>query len=433
MSMSVAIIGAGAGGFYTAAALIKAMPDCRVDVIDKLPTPYGLIRGGIAPDHQSSKKIAKVFERAAMADNVRFLGNVKMGRDVTLAELRGLYDAVVLATGAPADRRLGIPGQDKKGVFGSASFVGWYNCLPEERDLNPDLSTQTAVVIGAGNVALDVARLLAKTGDEVRVTDMSHYAQDAIDASPLKDIYIYARRGPLQAAFTHKEIKEFGDLENAVTLVDAGVLPPEDTEMESKGRGSQQKNIDLMRGYTGNSGDEKPVRVHINFYAKPVEVLGDDCVTGLKMEKTIVEDDGSCVGIGEFFEVPCSLVVACIGTQGIPMDGVPFNEGWQQFENDDGVIEEGLYAAGWAMRGASGTVATNHPDGVTVAGHIGALTPDPAKGGPDGFDALIASRDVRVVSFEDWKQIDEAEVAAATHGAPRRKFTEIDEMVALLD
>ena len=432
MGMSVAIIGAGAGGFYTAAALIKALPDCRVDVFDKLPTPYGLIRGGIAPDHQSSKKIAKVFERAALADNVRFLGNVEIGQDITLTELRSLYDAVVLATGASTDRSLGIPGEDKDGVFGSAGFVGWYNCLPEERHLNPDLTTESAVVIGAGNVALDVARLLAKTGDEVRVTDMSHYAQDAIDASPIKDIYIYARRGPLQAAFTHKEIKEFGDLESAVTLVDADVLPEEDIELVDKGRGSQQKNIDLMRTYTSNTGDEKPVRVHINFYAKPVEVLGGDAVTGLRMEKTVVNEDGSCVGIGEFFEVPCNLVVACIGTHGEPMDGVPFNEGWQQFENEDGFIEEGLYAAGWAMRGASGTVATNHPDGVKVADHIGALTPDPAKGGPDGFDALIADRNVRPVTFEEWKKIDEAEVAAATHGAPRRKFTEVETMVDIL-
>jgi len=433
MGMSIAIIGAGAGGFYTAAALIKALPDCRVDVFDKLPTPYGLIRGGIAPDHQSSKKIAKVFERAAMADNVRFLGNVEINKDVSLDELRDLYDAVVLATGAPADRTLGIPGEDKEGVFGSAGFVGWYNCLPEERHLNPDLSTETAVVIGAGNVALDVARLLAKTGDEVRVTDMSHYAQDAIDESPLKDIYIYARRGPMQAAFTHKEIKEFGDLENAVTLVDADVLPTDDVGLVDKGRGSQQKNIDLMRGYTGNTGDEKDVRVHINFFAKPVEVLGDDAVTGLRMEKTVLQDDGSCVGTGEFFEVPCNLVVACIGTHGEPMAGVPYNEGWQQFENEDGVIEEGLYAAGWAKRGASGTVATNHPDGVAVAGHIAELTPNPAKAGPEGFDALIADRDVRPVSFEEWKKIEAAEVAAATHGAPRRKFTEVETMVEVLD
>lgn len=433
MGMSVAIIGAGAGGFYTAAALIKELPDCRVDVLDKLPTPYGLIRGGIAPDHQSSKKIAKVFERTAMADNVRFLGNVEVGRDVTLEELRNTYDAVVLATGAPADRTLGIPGQDKQGVFGSAAFVGWYNCLPEERFLNPDLSTETAVVIGAGNVALDVARLLAKTGDEVRVTDMSHYAQDAIDDAPIKDVLIYARRGPLQAAFTHKEIKEFGELENAVTLVDPDVLPAEDEELVAKGRGSQQKNVDLMRGYSSNKGDEKPVRVHINFYAKPVEVLGDDAVTGLRMEKTVVEEDGSCVGTGEFFEVPCSLVVACIGTHGQPMEGVPYNESWQQFENEDGVIEPGLYAAGWAKRGASGTVATNHPDGVAVAGHIAELTPDAGKAGPDGLDAMVAERNLRPVSFEEWKKIDDAEVAAAEHGAPRRKFTTVEEMVAFLD
>ncbi|MDX1581203.1 MAG: FAD-dependent oxidoreductase, partial [Alphaproteobacteria bacterium] len=372
MPLNVAIVGAGPGGFYTAAALIKEIPDCKVDVIDKLPTPFGLIRAGVAPDHQSSKKIAKVFERTAMEDNVRFLGHVAVGNkgnggDVSVDELREMYDAVVIAIGAPEDRKLGIPGEDLNGVFGSAAFVGWYNANPDHESLGPDLTTGTAVVIGAGNVALDVARLIAKTQEEVSVTDMADHAVDEIGRSPLTDVYIYARRGPLQAAFTHKEVKEFGDLHNAVTLVDPAVLPPEDAELDDKGRGNSAKNVALMRDYAKNKGDEKPVRIHMEFYARPVEVLGSGKVEAIKMERTEVKDDGACVGTGEFFEMPCNLVVTCIGTSSVKLDDVPYDEDKQRFINEDGKIEEGLYAAGWAKRGPTGTIATNHPDGVVVA------------------------------------------------------------------
>jgi NADPH-dependent glutamate synthase beta subunit-like oxidoreductase len=432
MGLTVAIVGSGPGGFYSAAALVKDIPDCRVDVIDRLPTPFGLIRAGVAPDHQSSKKIAKIFERTAQSPQVRFLGNVEVPRDVTIAELRRLYDAVVLATGAPADRRLGIPGEELLGVYGSSQFVGWYNAHPDYNELGPDLHTGNAVVIGAGNVALDVARLLAKTGQEVRATDMAHYAADAIDVAPLNDIYVFARRGPLQAAFTHKEVKEFGELENAVTLVDPAVLPGEDVELEDKGRGSQEKNIGYLRQYALNRGDEKPVRIHLEFFAMPVAVLGEQRVTGIRMERTRLTDDGRVVPTGETFEVPCSLVVACIGTQSTPLDGVAYDERNQRFLNDDGRIEDGLYVAGWAKRGPSGTIATNFPDGNRVAEYCRELTPDPAKTGPEGLDRLLEDRGVRVVGFADWKRIEAAEEAAATHGAPRRKFTAIPDMIEAL-
>lgn len=433
MGASVAIIGSGPGGFYAAAALIKQLPDCRVDILDRLPTPYGLIRAGIAPDHQSSKKIAKTFERTATNENVRFLGHVEVGKDVSVSELRELYDAVVLATGAPEDWKLGIPGEDLTGVFGSAEFVAWYNAHPDKNDLAPDLGTHTAVVIGAGNVALDVARLLAKTETEVRATDMAHYAADAISEAPINDIYIFARRGPLQAAFTHKEISEFGELENAVTLVDADILPPEDEQLVDKGRGSQEKNVKFLREYAKNKGDEKPVRIHMRFFARPVEVEGGDFVKSIRMERTELKEDGSCVGIGEFFDVPCNLVVSCIGTWGNKLDDVPYDEKRRLFVNTEGKVEPGLYASGWAKRGPTGTVATNHPDGVEVAKHVAELTPDPSKAGPDGIDKLLAERSVRVVSFDDWKKIEAAEEAAASHGSPRRKFTEIEEMLAVLD
>lgn len=433
MAMKVAIIGSGPGGFYAAAALLKKIDGCRIDILDRLPTPYGLVRAGVAPDHQSSKKIVKTFERSAMNENVRFLGNVEIGRDVSLDELRGLYDAVVLATGAPEDRKLGIAGEDLVGVFGSAEFVAWYNAHPDKNDLAPDLGTHAAVVIGAGNVALDVARLLAKTQEEVRTTDMAHYAADAIAESPINDVHIFARRGPLQAAFTHKEMSEFGHLENAVTLVDPALLPGEDEELVEKGRGSQLKNVQYMREYAQNKGDEKPVRIHMGFYAMPVEILGGDYVTGIRMERTKLKSDGSCVGIGEFFEVPCNLVVSCIGTWGNKLWDVPYDDKRRLFINQDGEIEAGLYASGWARRGPTGTIATNHPDGVAVAGHIAALAPDDAKEGPDGLDKLLAERGARPVSFEDWKVIEAAEEAAAEHGAPRRKFTDIEEMLRLLD
>ncbi|MEN3975164.1 FAD-dependent oxidoreductase [Emcibacter sp. SYSU 3D8] len=433
MGLTVAIIGSGPGGFYTAAALVKDIPDCRVDVIDRLPTPFGLIRAGVAPDHQSSKKIAKIFERTAQSPQVRFLGNVEVPRDVTIAELRGLYDAVVLATGAPRDRRMGIPGEDLAGVYGSSEFVGWYNAHPDFRELSPSLETGTAVVIGAGNVALDVARLLAKTGEEVRATDMAHYAADAIDTSPVKDIYVFARRGPLQAAFTHKEVKEFGELENAVTLVDPAVLPDETVALEDKGRGSQEKNIGYLREYALHTGDEKGVRIHLEFYAMPVEVLGaDGKVAAIRMERTRLDDDGRVVPTGETFEVPCNIVVACIGTQSTPLDNVAYDDRNQRFQNENGKIDDGLYVAGWAKRGPSGTIATNFPDGSQVAEHAKALTPDAFKQGPAGLDQLLSDRKVRVVTFEDWKRIEAAEEAGATHGAPRRKFTTIPEMIGSL-
>jgi NADPH-dependent glutamate synthase beta subunit-like oxidoreductase len=281
-------------------------------------------------------------------------------------------------------------------------------------------------------VALDVARLLAKTGEEVRATDMAHYAADAIDVAPLADIHVFARRGPLQAAFTHKEVKEFGELDNAVTLVDPAVLPGEDVALEDKGRGSQEKNVGYLREYARNKGDEKPVRIHLQFYAMPVAVLGEGKVSGIRMERTKLTDDGKVVATGETFEVPCNIVVACIGTQSMPLDNVAYDERNQRFQNQDGKIEDGLYVAGWAKRGPSGTIATNFPDGSKVAEYAKALTPDAFKQGPAGLDQLLADREVRVVTFEDWKRIEAAEEAGASHGAPRRKFTTIPDMLGSL-
>lgn len=433
MPLQIAIIGAGPAGFYSASEAIKAIPDCRIDLIDRLPTPYGLVRAGVAPDHQTSKKVSKIFERTAAAPNVRFLGNVQVGEQVSIEELKRLYDAVVLCTGAQADRRLGIPGEDKVGVYGSASFVGWYNANPLERTLNPHLETKSVAVIGAGNVALDVARLLAKTAQEISTTDMALHAQRKFAGSGIREIRVFARRGPLEASFTHRELEELGELAIAVPLVDSSVLPPEDAVPKDAARGSVRKNMELLRAYSQNKGDEKPVRIHLEFYARPVEVLGGTYVQALRLERTRPAEGGAVTGTGELFEFPCNVVVTCIGTRGTPLAGVPFDERSGRFVNVEGKIDEGLYCAGWAKRGPSGTIATNHPDGVTVASQLMRLSPDALKLGSSGLDALLRERAVRTVSFEEWRRLDALEVTAAAPGAPRQKFVSVEEMLQALD
>ena len=229
MPLKVAVVGSGPSGFYTVAALLKAGVECQIDVIERLPTPFGLIRGGVAPDHQKTKNVWRAYEKSALNEAVRYYGNVEVGRDVTIDELSGMYDAVVLAVGSPLDRQLGIPGEDKKGVIGSASFVGWYNGHPDFRDLNPDLDIQAAVVVGNGNVAVDCARVLAKTPEEMSTTDLTDYAAEAIHNSPLTDIYMCGRRGPVEAKFTNVELREMGQLEQCAPIVDPAQIPDEIT------------------------------------------------------------------------------------------------------------------------------------------------------------------------------------------------------------
>ena len=220
MALSVAIIGSGPGGFYTAEALVKLDPDCEVDIIDELPTPFGLIRAGVAPDHQTTKKVQKTFGRTALEPQIRFFGNVKVGRDISINELKEMYDAVILAVGSPVDKPLGIPGEDKKGVIGAAALVGWYNGHPDFVDLDPDLDTKAVAVIGNGNVAIDIARVFAKTDAEMAETDIPDYAWNAIRNSPLTDIYMFGRRGPVEASFTNVELREMGHLQNAAAIID---------------------------------------------------------------------------------------------------------------------------------------------------------------------------------------------------------------------
>ncbi|OYX64092.1 MAG: pyridine nucleotide-disulfide oxidoreductase [Novosphingobium sp. 32-60-15] len=427
----IAIIGSGPAGYYTAEAAQKQWgDDVCVDIFDMLPVPYGLIRFGVAPDHQSIKGVARRYEQTALSQNVRFVGNVKVGHDVSVEELQGLYDAVILATGAPRDRQLGIPGDHLGNVHGSAAFVGWYNGHPEFAALDPDLSGQTAVVIGMGNVALDVARILSKTREEFAGSDIVGHALERLMTSKIRRIIILGRRGPHQIMMTPKELGELGHLSRATPWVDPKDLPDlaEDALLEP----GMRKSVTQLRSFatiTRSHHAAMPLEIEFDFFASPRALLGTGKVEALEVERTRIET-GRAIGTGEFYRIPADLVVSCIGYQTTPIAGVPFDERAGRFANDEGRILRGLYCVGWARRGPSGTIGTNRPDGFGVIEMIAQdLTSGEGKPGGRGFDALAATRKLNVVTFQDWKKIEEAESSRARDGAPREKFVDIAEMI----
>jgi NADPH-dependent glutamate synthase beta subunit-like oxidoreductase len=425
----IAIVGSGPAGYYTAEAAQKAFgPGVRVDILDRLPVPYGLIRSGVAPDHQSIKAVYRRYEAVNLSDSVRFVGNVTVGRDVSIDELQSLYDAVVLATGAPNDRALDIPGADLPGVIGSAAFVGWYNGHPDFADLEPPLTGPGAVVIGNGNVALDVARILAKTPAEFSGSDIAGHALAALSASGVRRISVLGRRGPHQIAMTPKELGELGHLERAQPFVDATDLPHigDDALLEP----GMRKSVAHLRDFAGAAVSAKAIAIDFDFFAMPVAIEGEGRVERVVVERTKLDADLRSIGTGETYAIPASLVVACIGYQTPPIEGVPYEHGRGRFANDNGRILPGLYCVGWAKRGPSGTIGTNRPDGYAVVDLIAADIGDGAgKAGRSGLDTLIAGRSVDIVTFRDWKKIEAAENARARDGAPREKFTDVAEML----
>ena len=444
--LGVAIVGAGPSGFYAAAALLKAFDRIEIDIIEALPTPFGLIRGGVAPDHQSTKGVARAFARTARDPRVHFHGNVKLDRDLSIAQLREAYDAVVLAVGMARDRDMEIPGAGLAGVFGAAAFVGWYNGHPDFRDLDPGLDTAAACVIGHGNVAIDVARVLVKTVEEMADSDLADHAARAIQKAPLRDVYLIGRRGPIQAKFTNKELTEMGALADCAAVVDPAVLPAEVSgPMPERDRRLAEKNLATLKGFAARAQDAAPgagktKRVHFLFNAKPDAVLGEGRCAALRLERTRLVD-GRAVGTGEFFEIPCGLVVSAIGYRMAPIEGLALDSATGGIANRDGRIDPGLYVAGWAGRRPTGVIGTNKADGDRVAELIQA---DFAQaGGPGGSGAskpgrdalvrLLAERGVCRVDFADWERIDAAEVTAAPSGAPRRKLTRIADLLAVLD
>ena len=389
MTHRVAIVGAGPSGFYAADGLLRGRPDLRIDIIDRLPTPYGLVRAGVAPDHQGTKAVVRQFDKLLDQPDLRFAGNLDIGRDLTWDELVAAYDAVIVATGMVIDRKLGIPGEELPQVWGSWRFVGWLNGHPDFRE-GPDLSAVKSVaVIGNGNVALDVARLLAKTPDEMAKSDIVPEAAAAIAAAPLADIQVIGRRGAEQASFTTNELAEMGRLARAVSVADASVLdavaPAADPTPE---RLRKAKNIETLKGFAAHRPGEKPVTVHFRFQATPVAIRPGE----------IELSTGT---------IPADLVVTCIGYTG------------EAFPQADGV-----FAVGWARRGPSGTIPTNRADSHAVAKDVIAWLEDrDPKSGPDILPLAVDA--------EGWRRIDKAEVAAGTaQGRPRLKLVDRQ---ALLD
>lgn len=430
-----AVVGSGPGGFYTAEALGKAFGDSgQVDLIDRYPVPYGLIRFGVAPDHQSLKAVSKRYDKVVETPGVSFLGNICVGSDVSVAELLDCYDAVILATGAPNDRKLGIPGEDLPGVFGSGAFVGWYNGHPQFADLKPPLDGSHAAVIGNGNVALDVARILAKTRQEFEGSDIVGHALEALDRSTVRTVAIVGRRGPHQIAMTPKELGELGRLEDAAPIVDPADFPPvaADDLLEP----GQRKSVSLLRDFaTRGAEGAKGKQLLFDFFARPVRIEGDGRAERLIVERTQLGGDGSASGTGETYAIPASLIVSCIGYSTAPIDGVPYDQRAGRFVNSEGRISERLYCVGWARRGPTGTIGTNRPDGYDVAAQIEASMPRGSGEGRTGgaaLKALLQDRSVEVTDFDDWRAIEKAEEAAARQGSPREKFVRTDDWLALL-
>ncbi len=427
----IAIVGSGPAGYYSAEAALKQWGDeAQIDVFDRLPVPYGLIRSGVAPDHQSIKAVSRRYETTALADNVRFVGNVTIGADVSIAELMALYDAVILATGAPHDRALEIEGADLGNVLGSAAFVGWYNGHPEFATLAPDVSGKHALVIGMGNVALDVARILAKCEAEFAGSDIVGHALDALRGKGITRITILGRRGPHQIMMTPKDLGELGRLACAAPEVEAADLPEtgEDALLEP----GLRKSVTLLREFASRgSNTDKPITIAFDFFASPSKLLGENGrVTSIEVERTAVEA-GRAVGTGETYRLPADLVISCIGYRSSAIEGVPFEEREGRFANESGFIMPGLYCVGWARRGPSGTIGTNRPDGFGVIERIAAeVTPERAKQGRAGFDGLAEARGLDVVTFRDWRKIEAAEAAGARTGSPREKFVDVAAMIA---
>lgn len=433
-AVHIAIVGSGPSGLYVADALSRKLSQAHIDLIDRLPTPLGLLRGGVAPDHQGTKNIARQLERVLSRENVRFLGNVEIGRDASYAELKSLYDIVVITIGALSDNRMDIPGEDLDGVYGSGAFVAWYNGLPAARDLDPHLDGASLAIVGNGNVALDIARLLGKTAEELATSDLCAHARGKLAISAIADLWLIGRRGPLEAGFTTIELAELGQLARVALLVDAGQIPSQvPAEYPEERRKLIEKNLDVLRDYADRDGQsEKPVRLHFLFNAAPVAMSGERRVRKLKLERTRMES-GHCVLTGETLEIPADTVISAIGYRSTPFPGLPFDEQRGIVANQQGRVEPGVYASGWCKRGPQGVIPANRADSMAVAELIMVdLTPGQASCKPGGkeLDRLLAERGVRVVDYSGWQKINAAEVARGVAGGiPREKFTRIDEML----
>jgi ferredoxin--NADP+ reductase len=445
--LRVAVVGSGPAGFYAADALLKSEdPSCEVDVFDRLPTPWGLVRLGVAPDHPNIKAVSRAFERIAARPGFRFLGNVEVGRDATHDELAGLYDAVVYAVGAQTDRRLGIPGEDLPGSWAATEFVAWYNGHPDFQNLEFDLSCERAVVIGNGNVALDVARMLALTREELVPTDTTDAAIEAIVGAGVCEILVLGRRGPAQAAFTTPELQELGELAGADVDVDPAdlLLDPASEAALAEDTALARRNVEVLNEYGTRAPAGKARRVVLRFCVSPVAILGEGKVEAIEIERNrlVADADGRirAEATGERETIPCGIVFRSVGYKGVPLPGVPFDESRATLRNDggrvlagDGAALPGVYCAGWIKRGPSGVIGTNKKDATET---VELLLEDARAGrlptrSEGSVDDLLGARGVAVVGLDGWQRIDAAERAAGeARGCPRVKLCTWDALLA---
>ncbi len=451
--LRVAIVGSGPSGFYAAGHLLKAKshPDlvAQVDVFDRLPTPWGLVRGGVAPDHPNIKAVSRVYEKTAAHPEFRFYGNVELGRHLSHDDLSGRYHALIYAVGAGADRRMGIPGEDLPGSWAATAFVAWYNGHPDYRDLEFDLSVERAVVVGNGNVAADVARMLALTRDELAATDVADHALEVLAESRVREIVVLGRRGPAQAAFTNPELLELGEMADADLLVDPGEAeldPLSRAYIESDAaHNTAKKNVTILGEFSARPPAGKRRRIVLRFLVSPVALLGQDRVEGIRIgHNELAHDDSGQIRPrpkDTTEEIGCGLVFRSIGYRGTPLEDVPFDEQRHVIPNQQGRVLDGErtvpgeYAVGWIKRGPTGIIGTNKRDAQETVDALledldAGRLPEPADPGRNALEALVAERAPDAVSYAGWEAIDRAERAAGEpHGRPRVKLCSFDELL----
>jgi ferredoxin--NADP+ reductase len=452
----VAIIGAGPTGFYAAEQLLR-QPGlvAQVDLIDRLPTPFGLVRGGVAPDHQKIKAVTAAFDKTAALPDFRFFGGVELGKHVSVEDLRGHYHQIVYATGAQTDRRMEIPGEDLKRSHPATEFVAWYNGHPDYRDCQFDLSQERAAVVGVGNVAIDVARILCRTPEELEQTDIADYALEALRRSRVREVYLLGRRGPAQAAFTNPEIKELGDLADAdIVTIPSEVALDELSRaaLEHSPDRATAKKVEILQSYAARRPLGKRRRLIVRFLVSPVELIGNDAseVVGMRLVKNRLSATPTGTLQAKptqvFEELPVELVFRSVGYRGVPLPGVPFNDDWAVVLNDKGRVLDpgskqpliGEYTAGWIKRGPTGVIGTNKSDAAeTVASMLEDLAQDahlrPEQPSAAAAEQMIRDRQPRYLAYADWQRLNAIEVERGrARGRPRLKFTRVEDMLAAL-
>ena len=446
--LRVAVVGSGPAGFYAAGHLLnsKKHPDlvAQVDMFDRLPTPWGLVRAGVAPDHPNIKAVSRVYEKTAAHPEFRFFGNVHFGEDLSHEDLTSRYHAVLYAVGAQTDKKMGIPGEDLPGSWAATEFVAWYNGHPDYRELEFDLSHERAVVVGNGNVAADVARMLALTREELECTDVADHAIDVLANSGIKEIVVLGRRGPAQAAFTNPELLELGEMTDADCFVD-----PHDVELDPlsrewlEGEGADitsRKNVEILTGYSSREPAGKNRRIVLRFLVSPIEILGDERVEGVRVCRNELRHENgrlSACSTETTEDIPAGVVFRSIGYRGVPLPGLPYDEQRGVIPNDEGRIagHPGEYVVGWIKRGPTGIIGTNKRDAQETVDNVladleaGSLL-QPADPERDSLEELLRERKPDHVTYTGWEAIDRAERdAGEPHGRPRVKLTTFDELL----